>query len=344
MSSTFELEPLLDPKFRDTLLALLNWKEKELYLVGFPDHPNVGDSAIWLSTIAIFEDLDIKILGCIRENAFISKRLLKKLGNDENLVFVYKGGGDLGGRYPHVESLIAQLLKSFPNSMHVIFPQSVDLTEKSRLGDFLMMTMEKDNLFIFARDRTSHDYLRDNGFKVFLTRDIVHQMKLTSSTKDVQGVVLLMRNDPEKLAKIEYLSDEFWRMFDWPAETYKNKIRCKFVRASQKFKGFRSSFLSSLISLEATRKLASERLGRGIASINTSNVVISDRLHGVILAYLIGKKVYAIDNLNGKVHNYVETWGSKLESVVVLKEKDYGNDLSDRINVMKRISNKSMEL
>ena len=344
MSRSFELEPLLDQKFREKLLALLNWREKEVYLVGFPDHPNVGDSAIWLSTIAIFENLDIKILGCIRENAFIGKRLLRKLGNDENLVFVYKGGGDLGGRYPHVESLIAQLLKSFPNSMHVIFPQSVELTDKSRLGEFLILTRERDNLFIFARDRTSHDHLKDNGFNVFLTRDIVHQMKLTSSANDVQGVALLMRNDPEKLVEIEYYSDEYWRMFDWPTETYKNKIRCKFVRASQKFKGLRSSFLSSLISLEATRKLASERLSRGIDRINTSNVVISDRLHGVLIAHLIGKKVYAIDNLNGKVHNYVESWRGQLESVVVLEEKGYENNLSEQINVMKRISSNSMDL
>jgi pyruvyl transferase EpsO len=50
------------------------------------------------------------------------------------------------------------------------------------------------------------------------------------------------------------------------------------------------------------------RVNRGLAMLSRGRVVISDRLHGVLLAALAGIPVVAIDNRVGKLSAFLGTW------------------------------------
>ena len=54
--------------------------------------------------------------------------------------------------------------------------------------------------------------------------------------------------------------------------------------------------------------LAAHRVGEAFASFGHSAAVVTDRLHGVILALLAGRPVAALDVRNRKVSRFVDTW------------------------------------
>ena len=54
--------------------------------------------------------------------------------------------------------------------------------------------------------------------------------------------------------------------------------------------------------------LARQRLGRGLAELAEGKIVISDRLHGHILATLMQIPNILIDNSYGKLSSFYDTW------------------------------------
>ena len=54
---------------------------------------------------------------------------------------------------------------------------------------------------------------------------------------------------------------------------------------------------------------ARARVALGFAQIDRHKVLVTDRLHGHIMASLFGKPHVVIDNSYGKISNFIETWG-----------------------------------
>ncbi|MEB3350653.1 MAG: polysaccharide pyruvyl transferase family protein [Cyanobacteriota bacterium] len=50
----------------------------------------------------------------------------------------------------------------------------------------------------------------------------------------------------------------------------------------------------------------------GVNQLAGRQLVITDRLHAVILASLLGIPSLALDNRTGKVHSFLRTWGAWL--------------------------------
>jgi pyruvyl transferase EpsO len=55
-------------------------------------------------------------------------------------------------------------------------------------------------------------------------------------------------------------------------------------------------------------RLASERVAAGAALLSSARVVVTDRLHGHILALLCGVPCVLNDNRTGKVRGFYDTW------------------------------------
>lgn len=56
--------------------------------------------------------------------------------------------------------------------------------------------------------------------------------------------------------------------------------------------------------------LARKRLNRGLNQLSKADYVETDRLHGHILCFLMGKPHLALDNETGKVSEFRETWNT----------------------------------
>jgi pyruvyl transferase EpsO len=61
--------------------------------------------------------------------------------------------------------------------------------------------------------------------------------------------------------------------------------------------------------------LALRRLTRGLALVGSGKVVMTDRLHGHLLALLLGRDNVLLDNSYGKLRSFYETWTHGLDGV-----------------------------
>ncbi len=53
---------------------------------------------------------------------------------------------------------------------------------------------------------------------------------------------------------------------------------------------------------------ARERVENGLAALSVGEIIVTDRLHGMLLALQMGRSVIAVDNNNAKLTSYAETW------------------------------------
>lgn len=74
-----------------------------------------------------------------------------------------------------------------------------------------------------------------------------------------------------------------------------------------------------------------ERVKIGIEHISKYNRVYSNRLHGAILAILLGKETYIIDNSYGKNSHYYDSWLKKSNKIHLLsKSKSFNFERKKR--------------
>ncbi len=59
-----------------------------------------------------------------------------------------------------------------------------------------------------------------------------------------------------------------------------------------------------------------------VHQVSGRRLVITDRLHAVILASLLGIPALALDNSTGKVHGFLRTWGSWIPSAQPVSAAD----------------------
>ena len=67
--------------------------------------------------------------------------------------------------------------------------------------------------------------------------------------------------------------------------------------------------------------LARRRLRRGVRVLSTGRVVVTDRLHGHILALLLGIPHVVTDTAQGKISAFVEAWTA--DSNLVRTARDF---------------------
>ena len=94
-------------------------------LLGFPDHPNVGDSAIWLGERALLSRLKVPIIYTCNTRSYSEGRLRSRIRKGTILIH---GGGNLGDLWPDHEKLREEVIRAFPHNRSSI--ASVDLFQK----------------------------------------------------------------------------------------------------------------------------------------------------------------------------------------------------------------------
>jgi pyruvyl transferase EpsO len=94
-------------------------------LVDFPNHWNVGDSAIWLGELEILRYLGIRVV-YICDHASYRAEALKKLIGDG--LILMSGGGNFGNLYAYHQRWRERILEDFPNNEIVQLPQTIWFT------------------------------------------------------------------------------------------------------------------------------------------------------------------------------------------------------------------------
>ena len=302
---------LLD-QIHSTLGALLP-SGAPLALLDFPDHANVGDSAIWLGERAYLERRGISVTYVCSDRTYSEHRLRVRVGKG---VILIHGGGNLGDLWPHHQGLREAVIRAFPRNRIIQLPQTIWFRERQNVARARAIFDSHPDLTLLVRDRRSLELAR-NEFRAssLLCPDMAFALgALRKPVAADRDLVCLLRQDSESVGHAAASTGLNAVAVDWLADDDSVRLRLDRFLANQLGRRPRLSDLCSALLVPLRRSvwdgLARERVRRGCAMLGRGKVVITDRLHGHILCVLLGIQHVVLDNSYGKLAGFYETWGA----------------------------------
>lgn len=268
----------------------LNHKKNFLFLLMTPLHQNYGDQAIALSTKKILKDFFVFEINGDMLSRFVGyPRLFKKMIGKSTIVF--QGGGYLGTFWFDCgEKLVADVMQIVPENKIVVFPQSI-FYENSEWGMKQLEDSKKiysncKNLTLSARDKISYDKMKEYYPKAdvrLIPDSVLYLNECGPSVRD--GASVLFRKDLEKGISISAQNEieEF-------AAKHFDKVNKFDMMADHRF-GAKTRDYEVGLQLDRFRK---------------SEIVFTDRLHGMIFCAITGTPCIAFPNKSHKVKGVYE--------------------------------------
>lgn len=263
--------------------------EPIFFVLQTPVHTNIGDHAIANAEFEFLADsfknhtieVNQALIGYFIKNFKFKLRA-------KDIIFLH-GGGNMGNEYMLEEELRRMVVKSFNNNQIVIFPQTVFYSTDSEGIRQMEKTIEifsyHQKLSITAREQVSYDFLKKHFTKnnILLTPDIVLYPKHKYSSNKRNYGLEVLRNDQESvLSSFE--------------KGYLGKILEK---------NFTSVMVSDMHVVDKKRIYSSEERNKvldfKLNQFAGAKIVITDRLHGMVLCVVTGTPCIVFSNYNQKV-------------------------------------------
>ncbi|QUL55260.1 polysaccharide pyruvyl transferase family protein [Paenibacillus tritici] len=262
-------------------------KSKTIFVVGSPEHDNLGDHAITYAQMNFLRKAfpDYTLIEIVANRLMHNMRCLELYSTPDD-IFVLQGGGNFGIEYFREEEVRRKIISEFPNNKIIVFPQTIYFgdTELGR-AEFKktqdLYGSHKD-LTLVAREATSYEIMKA-GFRnndVLLTPDIVMSLDLTDPPKERKGALLCIRADKESI-----FSDQDKASI----QNYSSKHFSQITTTD--------TCILRPVSLEDR----DHELNTLWNQFKEAEIVITDRLHGMIFAAITSTPCIALGNYNYKV-------------------------------------------
>lgn len=256
------------------------------------DYGNIGDVAITFAQHSFLNKKypNAKIIEIPISNTLKLIHQVKRKIKQEDIITIV-GGGNMSDLYDDIDFYRQLVVKKFSNNTIISFPQSIfysnNLVGKICLR-FAKNTYQKHTkLTLMARDSFSYEFMTKH-FKnntILLLPDIVFTLDKFSGLQR-KGALFCMRNDKEKK--------------DTVSSTMK-------ILSNIISKGLTYKIIDTQIKNEYITKLgALNAFERTIGQFQRAEIVVTDRLHGMIFAFITGTPAIIFDNATGKVYNSYE--------------------------------------
>lgn len=281
-------------------------------LIDFPHHGNVGDSAIWLGEIAYLKSRKCKIKYICDWKNYNEAALKSAVGT--NLILLH-GGGNFGDLYPAHQKLKEKVISALPDNRIVQLPQSIHFADETNLAQSQVCLSRHKDFHFVVRDTTSLKLAQQHyDSPTYLCPDmaLMLDLKPLESQPKTSEVVILSRTDEEKAAHLTAGTGAQLNsvVMDWLDEP-EPKHQWLYDWSHRRL-GWGSSkippFILNKLALVAANAMARERLARGLGLLGQGHVVVTDRLHAIILSWLGGTPVFYVDNSYNKLSNFLNTW------------------------------------
>lgn len=270
-------------------------------LVDFPDHSNVGDSAIWLGEMAWLADMGRPPVYTAALVNFVAAELLRHAPQGPILIH---GGGNFGTVWPKHEALRLHLLRQFPGRPIVQLPQSLYYEDEASTQEMAKAIRDHGAFTLLVRDARSFAFAREHfDCEIRLCPDAALYLGRLRRAPARADIVALLRTDHERVADATAAPPEAI-VTDWLEEAARDRMLMR----------GRLKIHSLLVAREPDRRLhryqmlARWRLRRGIATLSRGRTIVTDRLHAHIMSLLLDIPHIVLDNMYGKVGGFAAQW------------------------------------
>ncbi len=271
-------------------------------LLDFPDHGNVGDSAIWVGARNLLADMGVPAPAyrCSLDT-YDRDRLARRLPQGTILIH---GGGNFGDVWPRHQRFRETVIADFPGHRIVQLPQTVHFADPNALRRSARVVQAHDAFVLMVRDERSREVAeRGLGVEALLVPDTAFGLRPLGRTRSEVPIVVLARGDREARRTSTSWPADVHRI-DWVEDDPAPLLRVQ--RALSRLASDHPRRLGWLpLPLDA---VAAQRLDRGRRALGRGRVVVTDRLHGHILCLLIGIPHVLLDNSYGKNRGFYEAW------------------------------------
>lgn len=284
-------------KLRRAYRRILKEQPKTVFLVLTPEHGNLGDHAIAQAEIDLLTRLGIDYI------EITGRKLYEMMCSDRLDVFngapiLINGGGNLGTLWMDVENIERAIIQKNPKSHVLVLPNTVfyEKTDWGReeLHKSIQIYNRHQSLSIYAREQTSYDFMKPIYRDVRLVPDMVLSMKKDGFTFDRKGCLLCLRNDREKTRTTQ---DE-------------EEIRKQVAVLFGDHIADTDMVVSGTVSVERRAQVLEEKF----AQFSGAELVITDRLHGMIFCAITGTPCIVINSMSPKVRGCYE-WIKHLDYI-----------------------------
>ncbi|KAF7457785.1 pyruvyl transferase Pvg1 [Cryptosporidium felis] len=316
---------------------------EEILFIGFPDHPNRGDSAIFTGALILLEYLEIKIIKAIHLLSEYNQEEILSLFTVEKSkrAIIFHGGGNFGDLYSHHHQLRYVVLNDFSNYKIVMFPQTVFFRDKENkmitINNFIK---HKGELFLAGRDKSSAEILREmfedsSNIHTELLPDLAFligdQRKrrgipsldiLIHARVDNEGPNIFFNGTSVKMSKVRM--ENIKKVINDGVKNKQTPSNYQNIKNSESLKSEWTDYLSILVDdwLESDANYnelintnyierSISRTLDGMAFLSRANIIITNRLHGHILLLLLGVPHFVMGDSFGKLMNFRESWTSE---------------------------------
>ena len=297
-----------------------NFHRKRFIITVTPIFNNYGDEAILISTTQFLHDYfpefeQIIINASESSNIYLIKKFIY---NDD--IIIINGGGNFG-LYDHIVREQVNIVKNFPNNNIIFFPCSIFFKENLRLKytHYLDIINQHHSLTFFIREKSSFNISKKlfTNSKIYLVPDIATRLNfnfLTDLPNERKGILLILRKDREIL--LNNREREYIKIL---AKKYFNNDVIEHDSANFKIPEG-SNIINETFNF--------------IKLIKSKKLVITDRLHGMILSIISSTPVIAFSNNYHKVESSFNSWFYNISYAFFIKYEEISTNLEP---IIKRI-------
>lgn len=282
-------------------------------LVDFPAYPNVGDSAIWAGTRRGLASLGLGDLAYSCDLRTYDRATLGRRVRDGTIFLL--GGGNFGDLYPEHQRLRETIVRDFPGNRVVQLPQTIHFRSREALDASRPVFGAHRDLVLLVRDETSRRVAEEGlGVRARLCPDLALLLEPAPAAAATGGPVLwLARGDGARQHDPPSPAPPGLVVEDWPVERASGRKRWARFLTKLHRHGVRVPVRGALS--RCYDPLAERRLEQGLGRLRAASLVVTDRLHGHILALLLGIPHVLLDERTGKLRAFHETWTRGLSGV-----------------------------
>ncbi|MFN2744358.1 MULTISPECIES: polysaccharide pyruvyl transferase family protein [unclassified Bacillus (in: firmicutes)] len=260
--------------------------KKKIILTLIPSHDNLGDHAIALASRTFVENefADFEVIEIGINEIYKHAKALRRIRHPEDMVFII-GGGNMGDLYRHEEWTRRFIMKKFKHYKIVQLPATAHFSE-TPYGQRELKRAKKiynahPRLLMMARDETTYQFMKRHFSKQTILKqpDMVLYLKKEQQTER-DGVFVCLREDKESFLKPE------------ERKTLLSAVRDEYGEAKT---------FTTTIGKRVSRVSREKELNQLWNRLRGAEVVVTDRLHGMIFCAITGTPCVVIRSFDHKV-------------------------------------------
>lgn len=303
--------------------------DKNVYLIGTPVHTNLGDSAIALAQKELLKNAGVlsKHIKEITLNEYKDHaKLCRNLISKKSLI-TQLGGGNMGDIWFGEEVLRRCVIEDFRENSMVIFPQTIHYSETEK-GIFerkqsVSIYDYHSKLTLYAREQQSYETMKQlyPNTKVEIAPDIVlstNKQFWNISEKERKGALLCLRSDAERQIT-DSQQEEIERIVTKTGYTYQK--------------------IDMYADTPVTKENRFELVRAKMCQFAEAELVITDRLHGMIFSAITETPCMVLGNHNHKIEGTYQ-WIKHLPYIRFIKEV---NEIENHIQELRSLKSCKFE-